>query len=270
MDYRVISSLDQVDDALRESPAVVRFLAGGADLMYRIKKGFLNTEKLTLLNINGLDGLRGVVRKNNYLEAGALVTLRDLHSRLQKEGDFSGLMEPLGTAASPQIRSVATVGGHLGGCYPHSHLLPALMVLGASVVTVLEGRRTERDAAGVYMRPYHSSLKKGELIESLRIPAGMPKKFFYWGERPRAAFAFAPFVLSMAQKEDGSVAVAGGGSSFIPRHFSFIEEFLTSGSAGGSRDVGEIVEMESREMGGQNGGLTDYQKTVLRRMVLEW
>lgn len=96
--------------ACGDNPPTIK--AGGIDLLDRMKEGIHRPEKL--LDILGFDGLRHIVEtKEGKVDVGALVTLAELgSSRLVRER-ATVLAEAAQSAATPQIRAQATVGGNL-------------------------------------------------------------------------------------------------------------------------------------------------------------
>lgn len=91
-------------------------LAGGTDLLALMKDDVARPKRL--VNIKAIGDLHGIQRlSGGSWRIGALTTLSDLaessaiQNGLMKE--YSGFAEAVGEAASPQIRSIATLGGNL-------------------------------------------------------------------------------------------------------------------------------------------------------------
>lgn len=89
--------------------AVVK--AGGVDLLDRLKEGLEAPERL--VNIRNIRGLDRIGEGRDGLSIGPLVTLTRLsEDRLLLER-YRALAQSAGSAATPQIRNMATVGGNL-------------------------------------------------------------------------------------------------------------------------------------------------------------
>ena len=97
-------------------------LAGGTDLLALMKEDVVRPKRL--VNIKSIEGLHGSLMARpkassttSGVSIGALTTLGDLaeSAALQKAfmKDYPAFVEAVGEAASPQIRSVATLGGNL-------------------------------------------------------------------------------------------------------------------------------------------------------------
>jgi xanthine dehydrogenase YagS FAD-binding subunit len=91
-------------------------LAGGTDLLALMKEDVVRPKRL--VNIKAIGDLHGIQRlKDGSWRIGALTTLGDLaempsvQNGLMKE--YPAFAEAVGEAASPQIRSMATLGGNL-------------------------------------------------------------------------------------------------------------------------------------------------------------
>lgn len=110
-------SLDQALDVLaangaKHANAPARVLAGGQDLLTEMKERLVEPEKLVALQ--GLPGLSDIAfEASGACTIGALVTLAELESHPGVRERLRVLGEAAATVASPQIRSVGTVGGNL-------------------------------------------------------------------------------------------------------------------------------------------------------------
>jgi xanthine dehydrogenase YagS FAD-binding subunit len=93
----------------RENPPTVK--AAGIDLLDRMKEGL--DRPAQLLDILPLAELRGIDEKDGAIRIGALVTLAELASSTLIREKAAALAEAAGTAATPQVRNRATVGGNL-------------------------------------------------------------------------------------------------------------------------------------------------------------
>lgn len=97
-------------------------LAGGTDLLALMKDDVARPKRL--VNIKSIEGLHNSLMARsqgsttaNGVTIGALVTLGDLAESPKLQSafmkDYPALAEAVGEAASPQIRSIATLGGNL-------------------------------------------------------------------------------------------------------------------------------------------------------------
>lgn len=88
------------------------FIAGGTDLLGMIKDGTVAPERLIdLKKIGGLDRIE--IRPGQGLRLGALVRLAEIARHPEIREKWTVLAEAAGSAASPQLRNVGTLGGNL-------------------------------------------------------------------------------------------------------------------------------------------------------------
>lgn len=88
------------------------YIAGGTDLLGLIKDGVVSPERLVdLKKIGGMDGIE--VLPGRGLRIGALVKLAELARHPEVRETWTVLAEAAGSAASPQLRNVGTLGGNL-------------------------------------------------------------------------------------------------------------------------------------------------------------
>lgn len=88
-----------------------RYIAGGTDVMVNKYQGNENAD--CLIDLSGINELKHVVTKENYIEIGALVRLDDLKNYKVITDNFRALLEAANLVASPIIRKTATIGGNL-------------------------------------------------------------------------------------------------------------------------------------------------------------
>jgi len=107
--YAAASAVDEVLEVLGDD---CRPLAGGVDLLDRLKEGLIAPERLVSLKQVG--ELAQVRADEDGLHVGAMVSLSALESHAALAGPaWACLRQALAETASPQIRHMATLGGNL-------------------------------------------------------------------------------------------------------------------------------------------------------------
>lgn len=106
-----VAQCTSVDAALAalQNGAVIK--AGGIDLLDRMKEGTSQPEKL--VNIRNIAGLRGIRETDQGLEIGPLTTLAEISEHPAIRSHYQVLADACGSASTPHIRNMATVGGNL-------------------------------------------------------------------------------------------------------------------------------------------------------------
>jgi xanthine dehydrogenase YagS FAD-binding subunit len=89
-----------------------RVLAGGQDLLFRIKKYIVEPE--CVVNLKTIPGLR-YIRSNpdEGLRIGALTTLSTIARSMEVRQSYAALAQAAAVVASPQIRNMGTAGGNI-------------------------------------------------------------------------------------------------------------------------------------------------------------
>jgi xanthine dehydrogenase YagS FAD-binding subunit len=95
--------------ALRDDHATV--LAGGTELLNWVRLGIAAPERV--VDIGGLDELRGITREGDTLRIGALATLNEIGEHPLVVVHAGALASACLQAASAQIRNRATLGGNV-------------------------------------------------------------------------------------------------------------------------------------------------------------
>lgn len=107
--YQAPTSVEQVIPLL---DAHNRPLAGGTDLMTLLKVRLIDPEQL--VSLRHLDELNSIEAADGGLRIGARATLSDLDKAdAVRNGPYAALAQAARSAASPQLRNVATIGGNL-------------------------------------------------------------------------------------------------------------------------------------------------------------
>ncbi len=88
-----------------------KFIAGGTDVMTNRYQG--NDDSPCLIDLNRVEGLKGIRIDGKYLTIGAMERLSDLQQDPEITGRFPALAEAARSVGSPLIRQTATIGGNI-------------------------------------------------------------------------------------------------------------------------------------------------------------
>jgi xanthine dehydrogenase YagS FAD-binding subunit len=105
------TTLDEAVELLGSDPARAQVLAGGMDLLGRLKKRIDQPERL--VNLKSIAGLDTIRESPEGLSVGPLVRLADLAENDLIRKKYTALAEAAESVGSVQIRNSATVGGNL-------------------------------------------------------------------------------------------------------------------------------------------------------------
>jgi carbon-monoxide dehydrogenase medium subunit len=199
-------SLSEAFPLLQDEGA--RPMSGGIALMLMMKAGVLRPTRLVSLRRLGFSR---VDISEKGLRIGAMASLRQLEKSPQVRNGWPVLTRTLRTLANVRVRNVATVGGALAHGDPHMDLPPLLAALGATVT--IAGPQGERTASveSLYAGYLETTLKRGELITQVQVPALGGRRAAYLKCTTRSADdwpALGMAVVLDPQKREASIVVS--------------------------------------------------------------
>jgi aerobic carbon-monoxide dehydrogenase medium subunit len=166
-----------VDEALELLVADdgARALAGGQTLINVMKARAGSPD--ALVDLNGLDELKGIeLGSDGTLEIGAMTTYTELMASSEARARPI-LGEVCGQIADVQVRNRGTIGGNVCTNDPTNHLPPLLAAIGAEfTIRGADGARTV-SAQEFFLGVYFTAVGPGELLTSIRVPAGRSDGF---------------------------------------------------------------------------------------------
>jgi CO/xanthine dehydrogenase FAD-binding subunit len=172
--YLIPRSLKETLVLISEYKGKARLIAGGTDLLAKMKRGVETPE--VLINIREVQDLSYIKYDIvNGLRIGALTPLSDIENSPAIRNKFSVLSQTASMMASPNVRAQASIGGNLCNAAPSADTAPALIVLGAKVnISGVEGNRIV-PVEDFFAGPGKTVLKRGELLSEIQIPDMPPQ-----------------------------------------------------------------------------------------------
>ncbi len=167
-DLLMPQSLPEALHLLAEGAPGVTPLAGGTNLIPDMRGG--SHHPAVLMNIAGLDELRGIHLQDGQLVLGAGVTIEEvLHDPLIEQ-HAAVLRDAASVMANPLVRNRATLGGNLVNASPAADSAPPLLVLNAEVELLSEqgARRVPLDQ--FFCGVGQTIREPQELLVSIRCP----------------------------------------------------------------------------------------------------
>lgn len=163
-------TLQEAIEILTEKGHGTCLLAGGTDLLVRMKKGEIAPASIVnLKRIKGLDQIRQEAEKDTRI--GALASLAAIESSPIIQASHPVLAQAAGLVGSISIRNLGTIGGNIGRASPASDIAPSLMVLKSRVTVHGPLREREIDVADIFTGPGTTTLSAEEVITSFVLPA---------------------------------------------------------------------------------------------------
>ena len=200
-DYVKPRSLDQVLALLQEHGDDARLLAGGQTLMATLNMRL--SEPRLVIDLNGIDALRGISVQGNVLRIGALAT----HTEIE-QSPLVARHAPLLQAAAPHIahraiRNSGTWGGSIAYADPAAEWPTCLLALSGQVV--VQGPRGERRIAAddFFLGLYTTALAPDEVLVASELPLAGPDHWFAFHELARRHGDYAIVGMAATARRDG-------------------------------------------------------------------
>ncbi len=168
-EYLAPKTLDEACQLLKEKGPDARLMAGGTDLLIKLKRGAIHAGTVIgLKKIPGLDIIR--VERNRGLTIGATALLADVASHKEIMKYFPAVAYAASVTANVQIRNMGTVVGNLCNAAPSADNAPVLLVMDAELIIVgTEGERKVK-LNEFFNGPGATVLKPGEIVREIFVP----------------------------------------------------------------------------------------------------
>ncbi|MBU2498471.1 MAG: xanthine dehydrogenase family protein subunit M [Proteobacteria bacterium] len=248
--YHTPGSVSEALELLSAYGSDAKLLAGGTDLLLAMKKRA--TVPMHLINLKTIPGLCGITADAGGLTIGSLTTIAEIERSDLIRETYSPLWDAACVMASPQIRTLATVGGNLVSAVPSADMAPPLMVLSAQVhITGLSGERT-CPVESFFAGPSACTLGPAEILTRITIPApkgkGVYLKLMRRGALDLALVGVAAYVSLDAKKVCNDVKIALGAVAPTPIRAAAAEGVIRSKvlTEGLAVEAGKVAGTECR------------------------
>ena len=200
--YHRAQTLEEAQSLVSANPDA-KLLAGGMTLLPTMK---LRLARPTdLVDIGGLDGLRGIAAGDEAVVIGAAVRHADVAGSEAVRSAIPALAALAGHIGDPQVRNRGTLGGSIANSDPAADYPAAVLGLGAVIWT----DRREIAADDWFLGMFETALEPDEIVTAVRFPR--PRRAAY-AKFPNPASRYAIVGVMVAETADGvRVAVTGAG-----------------------------------------------------------
>ena len=162
-----------------------------------------------MLDLCGLDELRGIEIRRDELVLGALVTWAELRRSPLVHAALPVLAEVAAVVGAVAIQNRGTIGGNCVTASPAGDLLPVLLATDALLEVVGPGgrRRSRRPSSGPATG--ETALAPGELLAAVRIPLVPDRQVRFRKVGTRRALAIAKVLVAVAWRPGAATGRAG-------------------------------------------------------------
>ncbi len=143
-------------------------LAGGTDLLVRMKAGLLEPD--LLVDIKQVPAMNGIQQTAAGFRIGAAVPAVELGEHRALGRTWPGVVEAAKLIGSDQVQGRCTIAGNLCNASPAADTVPALMAAGAKAVVVGPERRRTVPVEKLPRGPGTMALAKSEVVEAILLP----------------------------------------------------------------------------------------------------
>ncbi len=173
MKYESPKTMKEAAALLAKEKGSAFVLAGGTDLLVRLRTGFIEPD--LVVDIKRIAATRAIETTAGGFRIGAAVTGAELgeHARLKKA--WPGVVEAANLIGSKQVQGRCTMTGNLCNASPAADAVPALVAAEAKAVIVGPKSKRTIPVEQVPVGPGKTSLRKGEIVESLLLPKRPPR-----------------------------------------------------------------------------------------------
>jgi N-methylhydantoinase B len=212
-------------------------LAGGTDFYpaQTARTAWLQATPCNILDISGIEELRGIRRDADGVAFGALATWTDVCDAALPRA-FDGLKLAAREVGGRQIQNRGTIAGNICNASPAADGVPPLLTLDAEVeLASVRGRRV-LPLAQFIAGNRRTALQPGELLMSVRVPTvpvGARSTFLKLGARTYLVISIASVAVVLNVDSGGRIAeaaVAVGACSAVPVRLPDLEGALAGAS----------------------------------------
>lgn len=205
-----------------------RYVAGGTDLLVRMKEG--KEHPAALVSLRRVPELSGV-RHDGVTRIGTATRIGDCLDDAALVARYPVLAQAMTTMGCVQIRNLATVGGNLCTASPCADLAPPLLVLGArlSVRRAAGGREEEIPLEQFFVGPRQTQLGPHDLATAVVLDAPSAGRTVFF-KKTRVQMDLALASVAVLLELDGRTCrkarVAAGSVAPTPRRLEAVERVL--------------------------------------------
>ncbi|MEO1918823.1 MAG: xanthine dehydrogenase family protein subunit M [Paracoccaceae bacterium] len=169
MRFESPDTIEQAVDLLKTCDGTSRVLAGGTDVLVQLRLAMVEPE--LIVDIKKIAGMRDITAENGGFSIGAAVSGAEMGENTDLVAMWPGVVEAMELIGSTQVQGRATMVGNLCNASPAADSVPAMVVAGA-IVSISGPDGTRECAVGdIPVGPGKTSLKQGEIITSVYLPA---------------------------------------------------------------------------------------------------
>ena len=168
--YLVPKTLDEAISLLTSHGEQAKYIAGGTDVLVKIKEGKLAPDYLVSLKHIISQDRPFLNHETGELYIGAFCTHRSIEQSVLVERQYPIIHDAVKNIGSVQIRNVATIGGNLVNAVPSADGAIPLIALDAKVNIYGPKGQRSMELRRFFLGPGQCDLEAGEILTEIVIP----------------------------------------------------------------------------------------------------
>jgi CO/xanthine dehydrogenase FAD-binding subunit len=272
-EYHRLQSLDEALGLMESLGNRARVLAGGTDLVPRMRRE--GTAPEALVDIGGLDVLRSIEVGGQRVDIGALVTHTELASSAELQKVAPVLASASGAVGGPPVRNRGTIGGNLANASPAADTAPPLLVLDATLKLAARNGTRQVPIGEFFAGPGETMLQPDEVITRIifDVPgAHSAATFVKFGKRSEMAIALVSVAAYIAVEDSRDeivdARIALGSVAPVPFRAREAEDLLrgTTGEAAQLKEAASSAAGATRPISDVRAS-ADYRRLLASVLV---
>jgi len=188
-----------------------KLLAGGHSLLPMMKLRL--SQPSMLIDIGGIEEMRGISVENGVLRIGALTTHAEIAESHTVKDNAGILWEAAHGIGDPQVRNRGTIGGNVSHADPASDLPTVLTVMDAKFTIQGQGGITRRGSRTVsvdefFTGTFSTSLAENEILTAIEVPVLAENQKAEYAKMAHPATSFAVVGAGVMLTVDGNACTA--------------------------------------------------------------
>lgn len=193
-----------------------KVFAGGTDVIGKLKGRLIEVPEV-LVDLKGISGLDYIEYDKQFgLRIGALATISSVANSAIVKERFPMLAQGANAIASTQVQNRGTIAGNICNAVPSADSAPALLCLGARILTANKKGERTIGIDGFFAGPNKTTLKPDEILKEIQVPS-MP-------ERGRGEY------IKLSPRSRMDLAVVGVGAMVVSKNGVFEDVRLGLGA----------------------------------------
>ena len=196
--YLKAQTMGDVFSALKTHGDAAQLLAGGQSLLAMLNLRMANPS--ILIDISGLDSLKGIQQSGNVIRIGALTTHHEIDSSNIVKAHIPLLAQAVPYVAHLAIRNKGTIGGSLALGDPAAEYPAVALALNATLIIQSATGERRVKASEFFISLYRTAVQAEEILIGVEFPIAKPNQRFVFSElaRRKGDYAMAGMALALS------------------------------------------------------------------------